>query len=68
MKSIAKKAAYSIDRFGENFNFYVMENQTQYRTVTGCILTLLILPVILPFAVYKFQVMLGYGDTNIVIT
>ena len=68
MKAIVKKAAYSIDRFGEHFNFYVMENQTQYRTVTGCIMTLLMLPVILPFAVHKFNVMLGYGDNNIVIS
>ena len=68
MKQFAKKTAVSIDRFGENFNFYVMDNQTEYRTVTGCILTLLILPAILPFAVHKFNVMLGYGDTNIVIS
>ena len=67
MKQFLKDSATVIDRFGSEFKFYVMEKQTDYRTVMGCMLTLLILPVILPFAVYKFDIMLKYDDTNIIV-
>ena len=58
----------SIDQFGQLFVFDMTTGDTLHRTTTGSILTLLLVPVTLVYAVMRFQVMLGYKESNIIIT
>ena len=66
MSNRFKRAILSIDRFGEPFKFNIRNNNDTYKSIPGTILSLVLLPLIIPFAVYKFNVMRNYGDSNIV--
>ena len=63
-----KYAAKTLDRFGRTHRFYVEGEMQQYRTLTGGFLTLIILPLILPFAIYKFEEMMNYHEYSILTT
>ena len=64
----SKKFPLAIDQFGTTFNWRIHHNFTSYKTICGFLLTLLMLIPIIPFAIYKYQVMQNYGETNIVIS
>ena len=65
---VNKKGILAIDQFGQTFNFRIHHKFTSYKTVCGSILTILMLVPLIPFAIFKYQVMLNYGETNIIIT
>ena len=65
---LSKRGFLAVDQFGTPFNWRIHYNFTSYKTICGFILTLLMLIPIIPFAVYKYQVMRNYGETNIVIS
>ena len=55
----------AIDAFGHKFSFRILGKFTSYKTITGFCLTLLMIIALVPFAVYKYNVMLNYQDSNI---
>ena len=48
------------DAFGHQFSFRIRHKFTSYKTVIGFILTMLVVIALLPYAVYKYSVMLNY--------
>ena len=64
---VSKRGALSIDQFGQTFNWRIHHKFTSYKTCCGFILTVLMLIPLIPFAIYKYNVMRDYGDTNILI-
>ena len=66
MPNIFERLILKLDRFGEPFKFNVQNDDDLYKSIPGSILSLILLPLIIPFAVYKFNVMRDYGETNIV--
>jgi hypothetical protein len=60
------KFLLALDTFGQQFNFRVHHKFTSYKTICGTLLTILMLIPLIPFAIYKYNVMLGYGETNII--
>ena len=52
------------DAFGQGFNFRIRK-YTTYRTAYGFLLTLMMIMALVPFAIYKYLIMMNYGDSNI---
>ena len=63
-----KKGALSIDQFGTTFNWRIHHHYTSYKTMAGFYLTLCMLIPLIPFAIYKYNVMRNYNETNILIS
>ena len=68
MLDLIKRGILACDAFGQQFNFRIHHRFTSYKTKTGFILTMLLILPILPFAVYKYNVMRYYDETNIIIS
>ena len=56
-----------MDMFGKLFVFEMHKGDRMHRTVIGSIMTLLLVPVTITYGVMRFNVMLGYDDSNILI-
>ena len=56
-----------MDLFGKLFVFEMHKGDRMHRTVIGSIMTLLLVPVTITYGVMRFNVMLGYDDSNILI-
>ena len=63
---LGNKLLLSLDAFGQQFNFRVHHKFTSYKSICGFILTVLMLIPLVPFAIYKYNVMLNYDETNII--
>ena len=57
-----------IDLFGNIFVFDMHKGDRFHRTVIGSIMTLLLVPVILTYGIMRFNVMIEFADSNILIT
>ena len=56
----------AVDAFGHRFNFRIHKKFTSYKTIVGFLLTLLMVVALVPFAIYKYGVMVNFRDSNIV--
>ena len=59
------KLLLNLDAFGRNFKFRIDKTSTSQKTFCGLFLTVLMVLIIIPYAVFKFQVMKVYGETII---
>ena len=64
MELAASNLLLKADAFGHAFNFRI-RRYTTLRTAYGFFMTLLLVVALLPFAIYRYMVMLKYGDSNI---
>ena len=64
MELAATNPFLKADAFGHAFNFRIRK-YTTFRTAYGFLLTLLLVLALLPFAIYRYLVMLNYGDSKI---
>ena len=55
----------ALDAFGHRFSFRILGKFTSYKTIAGFFLTLLMIIALVPYALYKYNVMLNYQDSNI---
>ena len=68
MSNFIKSSFLSIDRFGETFQFRVQKQRDEYKSCEGTVLTLIMFALIMPFAAYRFNSMLEYSETNVVVS
>lgn len=54
------------DAFGHKFSFRIHHKFTSYKTVCGFLLTLVLMIALVPFALYKYKVMLNFEDSTII--
>ena len=53
------------DAFGHKFSFRIHHKFTSYKTITGFVLTLIMVIALVPFALYKYNVMINFDDSSI---
>ena len=54
--------------FGQKFDFRVHKSSPNYKSVVGFCLTITMLVCLGAFAYVKYQTLIGYNDSNILIT
>ena len=64
MELAADSLILKADAFGHAFNFR-LRRHTTLRTAYGFLFTLMLVAALLPYAIYKYFVMLKYEDSNI---
>ena len=63
-----KLAALSLDLFGQPFNFKVSRYFHTHKTYTGFFFTLIMIPFLIAYGAYKWTVLTGHSDSNILTT
>ena len=51
------------DLFGHKFSFRIHHKFTSYKTIMGFVLSLIMVFALVPFAIFKYNVMINFGDS-----